>query len=245
MKGFFARGSGIEITDKANPNVDIVIDLHQCIAGNSAFFREIWLSAWNLFAQLSVNKHQHGLGIMRPQENGAQPKWEGELMVALMQFPTALANCGVAQDVQTMFMEAVKSLDQVNVQIRFPHDKFAAQSAADDMAKAVESWTQWNFKGFGYELGKLLRELVMLALPQKYSVDDSGRLRRFSQTKTVEPEKATISYATVMVGGASMFTIAAFAVLRARRVMSPALTQAATLMSDVEGACAEEYEVGE
>merc|ERR1712046_83149 len=29
MKGFFAQGSAVQVTDKAHPDVDILVDLHQ------------------------------------------------------------------------------------------------------------------------------------------------------------------------------------------------------------------------
>ena len=60
------------------------------------------------------------------------------------------------------------------MQFKFPHDQIASPSAqaevaADQMAKAVEAWTNWDFERFGYELGQMFRNLVVLTLPQKYS----------------------------------------------------------------------------
>jgi len=221
MRGFFVSGSSVEITDTAQPDVDIVINLHQCIAGNSAFFKELWMAAWDLIAQLSMNGGQHGLGNpFQPQEGQDQPKWSGELMVAMMQFPMALSKCGVAQDMQTMLMEAIKTLSAVKVRFQFPDDRVHGEEAADKMAKAVEAWTNWNFEGFGYELGELFRELIMLAFPQKYSVDASGRLRRYSQLQAsgAETKSGTIS-SSVIIGGAAVSVLVAFVVVRARRML--------------------------
>merc|ERR1719440_177432 len=145
-----------------------------------------------------MNADQHQLGTEQFgqafQGNGKQPKWSGELMVAMMQFPMALSKCGVAQDMQTMLMEAIKTLSAVKVRFQFPDDRVHGEEAADKMAKAVEAWTNWNFEGFGYELGELFRELIMLAFPQKYSVDASGRLRRYSQLQAsgVETKSSSI-----------------------------------------------------
>jgi len=233
MRGFFVSGSAVEITDTAYPDVDVVINLHQCIAGNSAFFKEIWMATWDLIAQLSVNAQQHNLGAMfQAQPGQGQPKWSGELMIAMMQFPMALQRCGVSADMQNEFMEAVNSLNDVKVQFRMPHDQFTQkEGAAQDatyttakMAKAVEAWTNWDFERFGYELGELFRELLMLAIPEKYSgefaakysLDTSGKLIRYAQTKAAG-KAASISSSVVVIGGSAFSVLVAFAVVRTRR----------------------------
>jgi len=235
MKGFFVQGSMVQVTDKSQPDVNIVVDLHQCIAGNSPFFKELWLAAWHLVAQLSMNGEQHGFGTYQHQQG--QPKWQGELMVAMMQLPNALSNCGISQDIQTMFTEAIQSLKDINIQVKFPQAKFDPNAEADEMAKAVEAWTNWNFEDFGYELGKLLRELVLIALPQKYSMDDSGKLRRYAAHAMVQeaPEKKwSMTFATLGAGGAVCFVIA-LALVRARRSSCQVGTEAGILQEIVQG----------
>merc|ERR1712070_1148660 len=235
MKGFFTQGSTLKITDKADPDVDIAIDLHQCIAGNSAFFKELWLAAWNLVAQLSMNAQQHDFSNFFTSElRGGQPKWEGELMVAMMQFPTALANCGVEMDMQTMLTEAIQTLGNVSIRVNLPRGDFEA-SETDEMARAVEAWTNWNFEGFGYELGKLLRELVMLAFPQKYAIDPAGRLWLRSKLQTVEVQTRPSSASSLLIiGGAAVSMLVAFAAVRARRSLSHISTGHGALVPDVE-----------
>merc|ERR1719355_516412 len=131
----------------------------------------------------------------------------------MMQLPTALSNCGVSEDLQTMLTEAIQSLGDVKVQMQFPRAQLDGNTVADEMAQAVEAWTNWNFKGFGYELGKLLRELVMLALPQKYSVDASGRLRRYSQMEATQTKSSPITFSMAIIGGAAVSLLIAFAVV--------------------------------
>jgi len=220
MRGFFIPGAAVEITDTAYPDLDVNIDLHKCIAGNSGFFKEIWMSTWDLIAQLSVNAQQHNLGAMfQPNPQGGQPKWSGELMIAMMQFPMALTKCGLSPDMQTMFNEALQSLNDVNVQFKMPRDKFQAPDTAAKMAKAVEAWTNWDFERFGYELGELFRELLMLALPQKYSITASGRLQRYSQSQASVATSFTKMQASsvVIVGGAAVSVLVALTVVRTRR----------------------------
>jgi len=245
MKGFFIHGSSVEITDAVHPDIDIVISLHQCIVQNSEFFGELWMAAWDLIAKVSVHADAHGLGNasqeLQSQQAGGQPKWAGELMIAMMQFPMALSKCGVNEEMQSTFMEAIQSLNSIRVQFHMPSTGLAqysvnneATEVSEKMAKAVRAWTTWNFEGFGYELGELFRDLVMLAFPQKYSVDASGRLRRYSQSLVVSKSTASsASSASVIIGGAAMTLLVALAVVRTRR--SVPLVHADTVrLTDVE-----------
>jgi len=54
MRGFFVAGAAMDVTDTAHPDVNIHVDLHQCLAENSEFFKEIWMGLWNLIAQLAA-----------------------------------------------------------------------------------------------------------------------------------------------------------------------------------------------
>merc|ERR1712216_118343 len=151
MRGFFVPGSMLAITDQAKPDVDVVINLHQCVAGNSGFFKQLWMSAWDLIAQLSLNGVQHGL-FYSTGKDGGQPKWEVELMGAMIQFPMALEKCGLSTDMQTMLTDAIQSLKDVNVKLKIPTGQHATPNTADIMAKAVKDWTNWDFEGFGYQM---------------------------------------------------------------------------------------------
>merc|ERR1712048_1092115 len=77
-----------------------------------------------------------------------------------------------------MLIEAIKSIQYWKIHFQFPHQMLRADEATKRMAMAIDKWTTWDFKGFGVEIGKLLRELVLTVYPQAYSVDANGRLRR-------------------------------------------------------------------
>merc|ERR1719310_387594 len=99
-------------------------------------------------------------------------------MIALMQMPMALSRCKIGQDGQQMMLDAIKSLQYVKVSFQFPPYTMRADEATKRMAMAIDKWTTWDFEGFGFEIGRLLREFVLTVYPQAYSVDASGRLRR-------------------------------------------------------------------
>lgn len=226
VSGFFVRGASVHIRDTAAPDVHIDIDLHDCMANNEGFYKEIFLALWQLIAQLSA----HGMAMFQQTSNQGQPKWAGELMIAVMQFPAAMQKCGISTRMDSMFMEAFKSLQDLQVHFTFPQDQIQADEATKKMAKAVEAWTNWNFKQFGFELGVLFRELVMLAFPQQYSVDASGRLQRMS----AEELPRSFSSPLVIISGASISLFVALAVVRTRRAVPQELHDHSAPMTDIE-----------
>merc|ERR1719476_664346 len=131
-----------------------------------------------------------------------------------------LQKCDVDQDTQDMLMEAIQTVGQLRISASFPGSQhFKVKEITDRMAKAIEAWTNWDFKQFGLELGVLLREFVLLSLPQKYTVDDKGRLRRqlySSSTKIgqhLNPNFSVYIYAcatfSLMAGIAATFSLMA------------------------------------
>jgi hypothetical protein len=209
MDGFFSTGSDVEITDAADTRVDINLDLHRCVAGNSDFFKDIFMGLWSLVAQMSANKEQHGLD----GKTQAQSAWTNELMSALAQLPIVLQRCNVGPQTEGMMSEAIQSLTQLQVNIKFPSKGFSPKFATEEMAKAVDAWTKWKFKDFGMELGRLLRALVLQAVPQKYSLDAIGRLQLNAGVSTPTSFKPVVN-TSVIVGAA----VACFLALTAVRL---------------------------
>lgn len=231
MDGFFTRGAKVEITDSADPSVDIMLDLHQCIAGNGDFFKEIFMGLWHFIAQMAANGEQHGMGgdpFAMTNPDGSQPKWMGELMIAMMQVPMALSRCNIGQSSQQMMMEAIKSIQYLQVHFQFPEYHMHSNQAAAQMARAITAWGHWNFEEFGSELGKLLREFVMLMFPQAYSVDANGRLRRqldvkaspWTQALRTGHQPLSAASLTFLLSGVALTLVVALVAVRGLRSMS-------------------------
>jgi hypothetical protein len=221
MDGFFVGGSSMKITDSIRPNVDIRLNLHRCIAGNEHFFKEIFLALWNAIAQFSANGENHDLGA---STEGGTPKWTGELMIALMQLPTALQRCNIDAETQGMLMESIQTLGDLKVDMKFPKGRVTIDEISKQMAKAVEAWTEWHFKEFGDHVGVMLREFVLMVYPVKYSVDENGHLRRQLSSvprlfKTDGIVFSVVGAVFSVVGMASMAFLGFAAVRRLRRGM--------------------------
>lgn len=208
MNGFFVSGSSVDVSDAVAPNLHLHVDLHRCISGNEIFFKEVWMGAWDLFAQMSAN----GLDIAH--RNG-QPQWQGELMVAMAQLPLALQKCGVSLNMQHMLTDALSSPQDLHFQMHMPGHPITAREASTEFAKAVRAWTRWDFETFGFELGKVFREMLMLAFPQKYSVNEFGELHE-KRPVLVAGEKVAKTFVPV-IAGAVVFMAVFFRAARALR----------------------------
>jgi hypothetical protein len=234
MDGFFVRGSSMEITDSARPDVDIPLNLHRCVAENQPFFKGIFLAIWSAIAQFSANGEQHGLGSSADK---GSPAWTGELMIALMQLPSALQRCDIDVEHQGMFMEAIQTFSHLKVHMSVPKGKATLDEISARMANAVELWTDWHFTSFGRELGVMLREFVLMVYPMKYSVDKSGLLRRDlasikESDKSIAPGFVALIASAVIVGSVVARRMRSSVYAPSREMEEIDTEQAAELLDD-------------
>jgi len=242
--GFFARGSEMIITDVADADVNIEIDLKHCIVQNHEMYHDIFKSIWILIAQLSVNKGQHQFGS---GSSGGSPMWVQELVLALARIPMALQRCDVlGAETEQMFEEALRTLGSIRFNFELPDDKIQADKATEKVAVAVERFAQHDFYGFGKELGVLFRELLLLVLPQKYSVDTSGRLQRNLVGKAValknrlEEQQSKFGAPMFVVGGLAFVLLLAMTAFKSFRVVA-SWRQGGSTFTDVEVGDHEEH----
>lgn len=220
MNGFFVEGSELTMKDLAAPNVDIEIDLHECIANNEIFFQNVFKGAWTIIAQMSANPQQFGhmFDFLQGKPNGGRlleatiQDGMSELAMAMMSIPAALKRCNIDDETRDMLSDAVKSLQWARFKFDFPREKFNEKEVQDLLARAVQSWTRWRFEDFGDDVGQLLRAMVLLVYPQKYEVDKVGHLRRTliaeahayqAKQQTIVPPTVTfvLSCATAIMAG--------------------------------------------
>lgn len=152
-------------------------DFHRCITMRRA--SSSWMELWSLIAELAVNGEQHGLQSSSSRSSRKpQPTWMGELMQALLQIPVALSKCSLSEEHQQMLHEAIRSIGHLEARLQQPDFMMLAEAAPHDMVRAIDAWAAWDFKSFGFEIGKLLRGFVIRVYPHAYSIDVNGRLQR-------------------------------------------------------------------
>jgi hypothetical protein len=239
MSGFFIPGEELEITDSADPNVDIEIDLHNCIAGNRPFFKEVFRSIWHAMAQFSANGEQHGLAPGTQQPGQGTPKWTGELMVAMLQLPTALQECGMGFDNEQMIGEALKTMGSLKFQFHMPHQKVSMRRIGDRMARGVTAWSQWHFHEYGHEIGFMLREFLLMmypasgSQPRKYFVDENGRLRRKLES-SITSRFGGKGLSALVIAGVTFAVLVGLMAVRTLRSMRGTSTQEKHNLNDIE-----------
>jgi len=103
----------------------------------------------------------------------------------MMQIPMALRKCNIDSEIEAMLMEGFQHMlhSDFSEHVKFNfgpkhvNNGAAAKEIKRKLARAVEDWKDWDFHGFGSELGVILRDILLLALPHKYHVDASGFIR--------------------------------------------------------------------
>jgi len=183
MRGFLNRGDKMIVTDAADPSVYIAVDLHKCLGDNRDFFRSVWTSAWTLVASMAANKEQYHLAkdFGAPDARGHPGEAIAEMTLTLMQIPLALKKCNLNQETEGMLLAAFRSLNATHIRFNFGQAVDSNVMAKDikmKLARAVDDWKDQDFRGFGSELGTIMRDILLLAFPEKYHVDASGIIRR-------------------------------------------------------------------
>jgi len=183
MRGFLNKGDEMIVTDAADPSVYIAVDLQKCLGDNRDFFRAVWTSAWTLVASMSANKEQYDLAkdFGAPDARGHSGEAIAEMTFTMMQIPLALQKCSVNQETEAMLVAAFHSINATRIRFNFGQtvdSNARAKEIKMKLARAVDDWKDLDFRGFGSELGTIMRDILLLAFPQKYHVDANGFIRR-------------------------------------------------------------------
>jgi len=145
-------------------------------------------------------------------------------MVAMLQLPTALSRCDLEIENEQMIGEALKTMGSLKFQFHMPHDRVSMKRIGDRMANGVQSWTNWHFHEYGHEIGFMLRELMLMIYPQKYTVDQSGRLRRQLESSSMSRIHGK-GFSVLVVAGMTFAVLVGFMAVRTMRSMRKASRQ--------------------
>lgn len=204
VEGFFGHNFVLTVTSSAQP-LHLDIDLHKCIGQNILFFTSVWSAAWLIFEQLSNGTRSTEAGMS-----------EAAVAEAMMLLPGALHRCNINEEQQSMLMESLKALSQVKVRLHTLQKSVETSQVSVDLAKSIRDWTKCKWHAFGSDLGQLLREMVLVILPQKYHVDGAGVLRR-QLLRASELSSHRLSQGAVAMGAGAAVLVAA-AVYAGRRL---------------------------
>merc|ERR1712242_583342 len=91
----------------------------------------------------------------------------------------ALEKCDIGVDREALLLDSLLFGDsQFHTSLDLPGKKLQQDQFRDEMAKLLRDWRAERWSAVGAQMGDILRGAVLDAFPQKYAVDESGRLRR-------------------------------------------------------------------
>jgi len=150
----------------AYPPAVFNLDLQRCVTMNLPLFRTAWEPVWQLLAQ-SVSGHSQGKGELDPSM----------VVMSMFNLQLALQQCGISPQQEAFLIDALGS-GHLHAKVIVPQMRVKGDEISAAAARAIQDWEHQQWYDFGTELGGLLREIVLITFPQKYSVDESGKLRR-------------------------------------------------------------------
>jgi len=212
---------------------EVDIDLRNCLVANMPLFRSAWSPVWNLFLDA---------GKASSAEEAAEKELtdSGELLLSMLDLQVALRTCGLGPQQEALLLDGMK-LGEVHTSLDVPEMRsMTPQQERDNLSKsfaqALQDWKDRSWSAFGAQLGSVLRDMVVLTFPQKWSVDDAGRLRsilELTETSSSSPAASKLSQ-TLCLSGILFFT-ASFGMLALVRVLRSSTPRAACQsLSDME-----------
>jgi len=225
LESFFGPGIALHVKSFEGKNTtdDFRINLHSCFGQNADLVKKMWASTMEVFRVQAQKKLHEATGESQEKEDDDLKK---TLTYDMMQIPVALSRCDLDEDRQQMMKDAFMGLSDGTLSLTLDTPrKVTTYSLEDHLARAVECWREIANDGgisFGHALGKLFQDAASLAFPQKYLVDDLGRLQLRVEDTSRWFQLAVASGLSCTVG----LVFLVLAVRRARRDGSPNVLEA-------------------
>eukprot|EP00929_Paragymnodinium_shiwhaense_P119983 TRINITY_DN91896_c0_g1_i1.p1 TRINITY_DN91896_c0_g1~~TRINITY_DN91896_c0_g1_i1.p1 ORF type:complete len:547 (+),score=144.78 TRINITY_DN91896_c0_g1_i1:69-1709(+) len=150
----------------------IDLDVRKCVGENMPLFQSAWSPVWKFLA----NAAESGV------ESAPLPdvSW---LLTSMLDVQVALRSCGITPVQEAMLFDALHS-GSVATRVSLPGMTLPKltvvsnrEKATREMTEALQDWRMHAWTVFGRQLGELLRDMVMMAFPEKYSIGTAGRLQ--------------------------------------------------------------------
>jgi len=179
LESFFGPGTAADANIfKHGKVVDkFHIDLHKCFGQNAELLEDMWATTMLAYAREAADRASGG-------QHQHKTDFKKILAYDMVQVPIALNKCHLDSTRQKMLRDAMLGMGRADGMtfsisgLGSPTDAAVEQQLAD----TLKSWKGVfdNKAGglqFGHDLGKLTQQIASTAFPEKYSVDDLGRLR--------------------------------------------------------------------
>jgi len=199
MQGFFGSGTYLSVNKEKDHQPPLRIDMQDCVHKNVPYFQQIWAASMYLFSQKAgmsdepaARSAQTGDDNDQDLNSGAGKLQFGTTLAFMgMEMPDAMDKCGIDSDHQSMLMDSIKSFGRhMDAKVTLPKRDVPKKQLEEDLARTVEEWSKNSWFEFGVDLGRFMQDTAVHYMPQKYSVDENGVLRRFLE----EQEQASTQH---------------------------------------------------
>lgn len=203
------------------------IDLRNCLVANMPLFRSAWAPVFKLFLDASGKTWQDAAEKELTDSS--------ELLISMFDLQVALRTCGLGPQQEAVLLDAMH-IGSAHAKLELPEMRsMSPQQERDSMEKsfteAMQDWKEHSWSAFGAQLGSILRDFLVITFPQKWSVDDAGRLRNLLEEtesdRTIFSQHigSSVSVLSCALLGMMLFVLGSvvLAVRRTQRVQVTAL----------------------
>jgi hypothetical protein len=163
------------------PGTEVNVDLHQCVAGNQALFKDAWQPVWSVMSKMAKGETVGASRDMNVVEKatGEGAEGFGALAMSMLDAQIALRRCGFSAEQEAILYDSMEAGRGFHTKFEGgDHEEYSKGDMSATVAQAVKMWKDKNFKQFGEHMGAAMRDLTMEVFPEKYYVDADGRLKK-------------------------------------------------------------------
>merc|ERR1712187_835578 len=146
------------------PPPEVNIDLHKCIVENAP----IWKSAWTPIFEL----------VGEATGASADPPAMTDLMTSMVDVQLAMRRCDIGPAQEAMLLDTWEAGGKFKTELNLPDTKARTGAVPSLLSSALEDFKYRDWHAFGSQLGKAMQQMAIVAFPQEYEVDDTGRLHK-------------------------------------------------------------------
>merc|ERR1712151_589083 len=146
------------------PPPEVDIDLHKCFVDNAY----IWKSAWTPIFEL----------VGEATGASAEPPAMTDLMTSMVDVQLAMRRCDIGPAQEAMLFDTWEAGGKFKTELNMPDTKARTGAVPSLLSSALEDFKYRDWHAFGSQLGKAMQQMAIVAFPQEYEIDDTGKLHK-------------------------------------------------------------------
>jgi hypothetical protein len=193
VEGFFGK-SFDETAREARASSDRTDnEFRECVTHNLPFFEVVWSATALVFKDMAKHKRS---SVSSEKED---VDLRTSIAQALVRFPSALRRCGIQNKDEFALVDALEALIRMHFTIDRSSRHVHTVDVSIDLSEFIDDWHDRAWWDLGFRLGQLLKQMVLMIFPLKYSLDINGRLRHVEAI--IQPDSIILAYMSISAFG--------------------------------------------